>query len=71
MLLDNQKQKELLINIIKATNIGGNYQETKQTIQVLDELLEAVEKAEIKILPKERYTEPKIQELKNDKKTNC
>ena len=48
MLLDSQKQKELLINIIKATNIGGNYQETKQTIQVLDELLEAVERAEVK-----------------------
>jgi len=53
MILDSKEQRELLLNIIKNVQIGGNFEQAQQTVTVLQELMEAVQEA-------------KVQEKKND-----
>jgi len=47
MILDNQQQKNLLINIIRNTQLHGSYRDLKNDIVLLDNLLQAVQNAEI------------------------
>ena len=47
MILDNQQQKNLLINIIRNTQLRGSYRDLKNDIILLDNLLQAVQNAEI------------------------
>ena len=68
MILDNKQQKNLLINIIRNTQLQGRYRDLKNDIEILDNLLQAVQNAEVKILPRDKYEEPKIKELKDDVK---
>jgi len=53
MILDNQQQKNLLINIIRNTQLQGRYRDLKNDIVLLDNLLQAVQNAEIKNKKKE------------------
>ena len=59
MILDNQQQKNLLINIIRNTQLQGRYRDLKNDIILLDDLLKAIQNAEIK---------SKTKELENDSK---
>jgi len=56
MILDNQQQKNLLINIIRNTQLQGRYRDLKNDIILLDNLLQAVQNAEIK--DKENHPSP-------------
>jgi len=47
MILDNQQQKELLVNVINAVPMNGTYQQIRETVSMVDELLKAVMEAEI------------------------
>jgi len=47
MVLDNQQQKNLLINIIRNTQLQGRYRDLKNDIILLDNLLQAIQNAEI------------------------
>ncbi|MHA1305592.1 MAG: hypothetical protein ACTSPI_17970 [Candidatus Heimdallarchaeaceae archaeon] len=47
MTLDNKEQKELLLNIIKNVQIGGNLEQAKKTIVVIQDLLKTVQEAKI------------------------
>jgi|GEM_PF-4908852 len=47
MILDNQQQKNLLINIIRNTQLRGSYRDLKNDIILLDNLLQAIQNAEI------------------------
>lgn len=49
MVLDNEKQRELLLQIITSTSIGGSYFQAKEAVQLIDELIENVQNAEIVI----------------------
>ena len=56
MILDNQQQKNLLINIIRNTRLQGRYRDLKNDIILLDNLLQAVQNVEIK--DKENHPSP-------------
>ena len=63
MTLDNKQQRELLIQLIQSAGIGGNKEQAKQTITVLDKLEQSVREAEIKtklvnMKPIEKKEEP-------------
>ena len=63
MILDNQQQKNLLINIIRNTQLQGRYRDLKNDIILLDNLLQAIQNAEIKdkkIHPSPNDGEPTI-----------
>ena len=47
MILDNQQQKNLLINIIRNTQLQGSYRDLKNDIILLDNLLQAVQNAKL------------------------
>ncbi len=47
MILDNQQQKNLLINIIRNTQLRGSYRDLKNDIILLDNLLQAVQNAKL------------------------
>lgn len=48
MTLDNKNQKELLLNIIQAFVLHGDYQQIKQALSIIDALLAAVANADVK-----------------------
>lgn len=48
MVLDNAQQKDLLLNIINALPMNNNYQQIKQMIVVIDELVKSISEAEVK-----------------------
>ena len=47
MILDSEKQKGLLLNIISAATLQGPYAQLKEAVKEMDELYEAVKEAEI------------------------
>jgi len=47
MVLDSKEQKELLLNIIKNVQIGGNLEQATKTIAVIQDLLKSVQEAKI------------------------
>ncbi len=47
MILDSEQQKGSLIQLIKSAGVGGNLEQAKQTIMVLEKLLQSVKDAEI------------------------
>ena len=59
MILDNQQQKNLLINIIRNTQLQGRYRDLKNDIILLDNLLQAIQNAEIKSTGKELENDSK------------
>lgn len=47
MKLDSEEQRQLIIALIRTARITGNLEEAEQTIRVLNDLLEKVQKAEV------------------------
>jgi len=47
MILDRKEQKELLLNIIKNVQIGGNLEQATKTIAVIQDLFKSVQEAKI------------------------
>jgi len=47
MVLDSKDQKELLLNIIKNVQIGGNLEQAQQTITVIQGLFKSVQEAKV------------------------
>ena len=48
MTLDNKQQRELLVQLIQSAGIGGNKEQAKRLITMLDKLEQDVREAEIK-----------------------
>jgi hypothetical protein len=48
MIFDNEEQRKLLLQIIESTNVHGLYQAAKEAVLLLDNLLKAVNEAEVK-----------------------
>ena len=47
MILDNKQQKNLLINIIRNTQLQGRYRDLKNDIILLDNLLQDIKNAKL------------------------
>lgn len=49
MVLDNEEQRQLLLQLITTTPIQGNFMQAKEAVLMLDGLMEDVNNAEIKL----------------------
>ena len=47
MQLDNEEQRKLLLQIINCVPINGTYPQAKQTVELIDKLIQDIQKAEI------------------------
>jgi len=47
MMLDSEKQRELILQIIKNTPITGSYQQVKDSIAIVDTLIYEIINAKI------------------------
>ena len=47
MVCDNEKQRQLLIQIIQNVQVGGNLEQASQTLVIIKRLLQDVQDAEI------------------------
>lgn len=47
MKLDSKEQQQLLLQIVSTTGVRGSYEQAKEAVQLIDELIEDIKKAEI------------------------
>lgn len=48
MVLDSENQRGLLLQLINAAPIEGNYSQAKHTVNLLDDLVKSINNANIK-----------------------
>jgi hypothetical protein len=48
MVIDKQVHKEFLLEVIRSTKFGGSLEQIEETARIGRELIEAIEKAEVK-----------------------
>jgi ribosomal protein L17 len=47
MILDNEEQKNLLLQIVSTTNIQGTYKQVKEATKLVDKLVEDIKNAKV------------------------